>query len=418
MTNDTTQAQQDLALMEPDSAFGSVRSRPFARGGERLTAKDILARARVAVPLLREQGVEIECARHLPPAVVDILRQTGVFRMAMPRAWDGPEMDPMQQTEVIEELATGDASAAWCAMIGCDSGFYSGYLDEERAREMFPRLDMVTAGWLAPEGKAERVSGGFTISGRWRFASGCTHSDWMVAGCIVHSGGVPEPSTGPLPVHWRIMLARPEQFRIEDTWFTTGLAGSGSCDYVATELFIPESHSFLFSEPRRPGPLYQAPDAVLRKMAGVPLGVARAALDHVRGIARHRVERQSKTPWPESYRVQVAIAEAALELSAARHAVYASLEAQWDRLTKGESPLPDERAAVVLARFGAFRAARAVVTRLYDLVGGSAIYRERSPMDRLLRDITTMSQHVEAQETTLQACGQLLLGQRPGHPFI
>jgi alkylation response protein AidB-like acyl-CoA dehydrogenase len=393
--NGATNSMEELTVQKPEHDLG--------------TAEGILAAARAAAPLLRERAAAIEANRHLPPDVVELLRSTGVFRMNMPKAWGGPELPSPRQVEVIEALAVGDPSAAWCAMIGSDSGIYSGFLAEEVARELFPRLDMVTAGWIHPEGVAERVAGGYRVSGRWRFGSGCTHSDWLVAGCRVYRDGEPEPDPGGGPVHWRIMLARPEDYEITDTWHTTGLAGSGSRDYAVTDLFVPEERSFSLAEPHRPGPLHALPDTILRKMSGVPLGVSRAALDYVRKLAETRVDRSTGLPWAGEYRVRAGIAAAEAELAAARAGVYTSLEQQWQRLTAGTGSSLDDRAAVALARHTAFRTARSILNRLYDLVGGSSIYRDAGPLDRWLRDVTTMNQHAVAQDGILQAAGELLL---------
>ncbi|WP_433273765.1 acyl-CoA dehydrogenase family protein [Actinosynnema sp. CS-041913] len=383
-----------------------------------LTGPQILDRARRIAPVLRQRAAEIEEARRLPDDVVALLRDAGVFRMAVPPSWGGPGMTSAQQTEVIEVLATGDASAAWCAMIGMDSGIYAGYLDEAVAREFYPRLDMVTAGWIHPQGRADRVPGGYLVSGEWRFGSGCTHCDRLAAGCVVHRDGEPEPGPDGGPVHWRVMLARPEQFEIVDTWFTTGLAGSGSRDYRVTGLFVPEEHSFSFTRPRREGPLHASPEAILRKMPGVPLGVARAAVDHVRSLAETRVDRITLARWSGSHHVQAVIAGAEMELAAARFAVYANLDRQWERLAAGESLTVDERAGTALARYQAFRTARSVVGKLYDLVGGASVYRPTSPLDRWLRDLTTMCQHAVAQDSVVQASGELILGGTPANPFI
>src|ERR1700754_4816253 len=115
----------------------------------------ILANAEEIGPLLREHAADVEAARRLTEPVVDALRFTGVFRMAMPATWGGPEVDICRQNEILETLAGADASAAWCAMIGSDSGFYSGYIDDAAARSLYPNLDAVTAGWIAPAGILE-----------------------------------------------------------------------------------------------------------------------------------------------------------------------------------------------------------------------------------------------------------------------
>src|SRR4051794_2363078 len=140
------------------------------------TGAEILGRARALAPLLRERSEEIERARRLPDDVVELLRATGVFRMGFGRDWGGPELTSAEQTEVVEALAYGDTSAGWCAMIGMDTGLYANFLDRSVAAEMFPSLDMITAGLLFPVGRAEKVAGGYRLSGRWQFGSGITHA--------------------------------------------------------------------------------------------------------------------------------------------------------------------------------------------------------------------------------------------------
>ncbi|MFJ1808390.1 MULTISPECIES: acyl-CoA dehydrogenase family protein [unclassified Streptomyces] len=383
------------------------------------TAEDILRRAREAVPFLRERAADTEAARRLPEDVVDLLRRNGVFRAAAPKDRGGPELTSVQQTELIETLATGDVSTAWCAMIGMDSGIYAGYLEEDAVQEFYGDLDTPNSGWIHPQGRAERVPGGYRVSGHWRFGSGSTHCEVLVAGCQVFKDGQPEtdPVTGD-PVHWRVMVARPEQYEIVDTWFTTGLAGSGSRDYKVTDLFVPEEHSFSFHVPRRTGPLHATPDAILRKMSGVPLGLARAAVDHVRELAQSRVDRETGTPWTQNPRVQSTLARAEMELAAARAAVYSGLEEQWAALERGDETTAQQRTATALARYHAFRTARNIVTDLFDLVGGSSIYRQKSPLDRWLRDANTMCQHAVAQESILELTGQVLLGGESRSPFL
>ena len=382
------------------------------------TAGDILARVREIVPLLRESSTLIEECRRLPNSTVELLRHSGVFRAAMPKAWGGPELTSMQQTELIETIATGDVSAAWCSMIGMDSGIYSGFLSDKVARELYPRLDMANSGWIHPQGRAERVPGGFRVTGNWRFGSGITHCDVLVAGCLVIADGVPEqdPISG-TPEHWRVIVSKPSEFHITDTWHTTGLAGSGSFDYSAKNLFVPEEHSFSFSAPFREGPLHSAPDAILRKMSGVPLGMARACLDYVRSLVPDRTDRESKTRWANDVRVQSTLARAEMELAAVRASVYSSLEAQWEKLSTGDAFSIDDRVSTALARYHAFRTCRSIIQTMYDLVGGASVYK-RSPMDRWLRDAETMCQHAVAQDSILQLAGNVLVGGKSTSPFF
>jgi alkylation response protein AidB-like acyl-CoA dehydrogenase len=148
--------------------------------GSALDGAAILANADRIGPLLREHAAEVEAARRLTEPVVDALRSTGVFRMAMPATWGGPELDICRQIEIIETLSRADASAGWCAQIGADSGYYSAYIDDAAARSLYPDLDAVTAGWLTPAGTLEVCDGGYRLSGRWSFGSGVTHVDVIV----------------------------------------------------------------------------------------------------------------------------------------------------------------------------------------------------------------------------------------------
>ncbi|MEU0235329.1 MULTISPECIES: acyl-CoA dehydrogenase family protein [unclassified Streptomyces] len=382
------------------------------------TADAIIARAKDIQPLLRESAARIEEHRRLPEDIVELLRSSGVFRAAMPRAWGGPELTSVEQTRLIETIAYGDVSAGWCSMIGMDSGIYSGFLDQDVARKLYPSLDMAQSGWIYPQGRAERVEGGYLVSGRWRFGSGSTHCDLLAAGCVVHENGAPVIDGATGKGEWRVVLATPDKYQFLDTWYTTGLAGSGSIDYEADGLFVPAEHSFSFAEPVRTGPLHDAPDAILRKMAGIPLGLARAALDHVRELAKDRTDRETGLPWPDDHRVQETVAGLEAEFLAARSAVYATLERQWDALDDRVERAADERVETALARYHAFRTARHVVQTLFDLVGGASVYRKKSPMDRWLRDANTMNQHAVAQSSILQLTGNVLLGGRSTSPFF
>ncbi|MFD0361174.1 acyl-CoA dehydrogenase family protein [Nocardia sp. GCM10030253] len=377
------------------------RTDPLPRAGA-----EILARAQSLAPRLRERAEEIERARRLPSDIVDLLRDAGVFRMAFSHAWGGPELTSIEQTEVVEALAYGDASVGWCAMIGSDTGLYARFLDEAVAKEMFPSIDMVTAGLLFPTGRAERVSGGFRLTGRWQFGSGITHADWVVSGAFIQRDGQPERDADGAPDSRLFMVPR-AKVEIIDTWHTTGLAGSGSCDYTITDIFVPEEHTLEFATVRgETGPLSQ-PEVHMRNMPAVPLGVARAALDYA------RAESVAKA---DDYRLQVTIAECEADFHATRAGVYAAMRRQWEILsTDGtlDALTPDERAALPLSRLHAFRTARSIVQRLYDLRQTSSIYRP-SPLDRWLRDTNTMCQHIVAQDRILQSAGAHLMGGAPG----
>ncbi|WP_369201061.1 acyl-CoA dehydrogenase family protein [Streptomyces sp. PU-14G] len=383
------------------------------------TAEDILSAARALVPALRARAAQIEEARRLPADLVEAVRATGAFRMGFAAEFRGPALTAAQQTRVLEELAYGDSSVGWCAMVGMDSGLFATYLPRPAVRRVFPSLDMSTAGMLAPAGRAERVPGGYRLSGHWSFGSGIAHADWVFAGAHTCTDGELDRDADGNP-NWRVLLVPPDEAELIDTWHATGLAGSGSMDYELHGVFVPEERSFTFRAPRsRTGPL-STPDLQMRKMPGVPLGAARAALDHVRETARHLAGPGTGRAWSEQTRVHTVLAECAAELTAARYGVYRSLEHRWNRLEPDATQAdltPEERVDTMLARVRAFRGARDVVRRLCELTA-TASHPLPPVLDRRLRDLETMCQHFMAQDQIIQSAGAHLLGGTPHNPLV
>jgi alkylation response protein AidB-like acyl-CoA dehydrogenase len=388
----------------------SLRAAREPAGPDR--AGDILERARALAPLLRERAAETEQLRRLPADIVELLRDTGVFRMGFARSWGGPELSSIEQTEVIEALSYGDTAAGWCAMIGSDTGLYASFLEREVAERMFTSLDSVTAGLLFPTGRAELALGGYRLTGRWQFGSGVTHADWVISGAFLYRDGVPVPGADGSAHDSRLFLVPRADVEVIDTWHTTGLAGSGSCDYSIIDVFVPDEHTLTFDTVRNgTGPLAQ-PEVHMRNMPGVALGLARAALDHAAEVA-------IAAGRADDYRTQITLADCEADYAATRHGVYGALRRQHEVLAAGSSLdrlTPRERAALPLSRRHAFQTARSIVTRLYDLLQTLAIYRS-SPMDRWLRDSITMCQHIVAQDRILQTAGAHLLGGRPAFPL-
>src|SRR5271169_1640071 len=142
---------------------------------------------------IRVASDEIETGRRLPESIAAAMKEAGVFSMAMPRVWGGPELDPLTQIRVIEALALADGSVGWCAMIGCDSGYVSAFLDQDVGRAMYPDLLVATGAAATTTGQALRVPSGYRVSGRFPFVSGCHHGEWAWLGCTVIEDGAAEP---------------------------------------------------------------------------------------------------------------------------------------------------------------------------------------------------------------------------------
>jgi indole-3-acetate monooxygenase len=381
---------------------------PSPQAGLSMSVSDIYANARGLGTYLKEKSAEIDVARRLPPEVVARLREAGMFRLAMPKDWGGPELNIMEQVEVIEELSKANASVGWCAMIGCDSGFVTGYLEDQVARKLFPRLDTATAGNFFPTGRADRIDGGYKINGQWTFGSGITHADFAMSTCIIFEKGAPMLNGG-VPVSRR-MVAPAAAYEIIDNWYTTGMRGTGSVDFRANDLFIPEEHSYSVFEPaKRDGTLWRRPTTFIPKFSGVPLGCARATIDLVTEMMQSKVELPGGRPYKNLPRIQSVIADAEMILGAARSYVFSAMEQEWNRLERREVPTEKERADAWLSRVNVAQSARDVIRMLYDAVGGSAIYSKRSRLDLALRDAETWCQHLAVQRRTLEWVGALLL---------
>src|SRR2546421_8935780 len=153
---------------------------------ESLTGSAILEAARALAPQIRAAAEEIEQGRRLPLPLVQAMKDAGIFRMPMPRAGGGPEVEPLMQIRIVEALSAADPSVGWCAMIGSDGGFFSAFLEDSIGRALYPDLDLVTGSSTRPTGRATVVDGGYRVGGRWQVSSGCQHSTYLVGNCLVY----------------------------------------------------------------------------------------------------------------------------------------------------------------------------------------------------------------------------------------
>lgn len=379
-----------------------------------LNDEAILARAKEIEPILRSHSAEAERERRLGQPVVDALRCSGVFRMAMPAAWGGPETDVCKQVEIIETLAKADASAAWCAMIGSETGFWASYIEEPAARRLFPSLDTITAGFQGPAGILEVCDGGYQLSGRWSFGSGVTHADVILGGATVTENGESR-RTASGRTEYRIAMLPAQQWQILETWDPDGLAGSGSHDYMIFDAFVPEEYTFTPGQYKRPEPLYSwfglAPSAGV----GVPLGVAAEALDVARRSLEVKVSKVSMRSVAGEPSVRSALARAAALIGSTRSYVYDTLGALLATLAAGDRPSFDQRAQWAGCVVHTGTTCREAVQILVDAVGSGALQRS-SPLSRQLRDLNMIAQHGLTNQRVWEWAGGLYFGQSSPSP--
>ena len=364
------------------------------------------------------ENVEESCT--LPSEVVEILREAGCFRMNMPKKWGGPELTSMEQLTIIETVSAVSSEAGWCLMIGSDSGIYSGYLDDNAAKELYPSLDMVQAGWIYPGGKAIDMGDSYQVTGQWTFGSGIKHADRIAAGCIVFKDGEPKMRKNG-DIEWIVVIGTQDDFTVVDNWNTTGLRGTGSHDYQTRNTMFEKRYCFSFlDDAKRDGVLWRRNDTFLRKMPGIPLGVCRGALDFVQEYLQLRRDFNTQVLIRESESAMTCVARCEMRFGAARAYLMHSVSELWQKLEAGETPSEKLRADICLSRVNVFRETRGIITDLYDLVGGPAIRKGKTPLDKAVRDAQTWCQHVVGKESSITASGNLLLNhkQSKGFPML
>ena len=371
---------------------------------------------------IRAASDEIERGRRIPSDIAAAMRDAGVFGMAMPRVWGGPELDPLTQFRVIEALAMADGSVGWCAMIGCDGGYVTAFLDQDVARAMYPDVLVATGAAATTTGRATRVPGGYRVSGRFPFVSGGHHCEWLWVGCIVVDDGTPRVDGNGVP-ETRQCLLRLSQCEILDTWHTTGLRGTGSNDVVVRDEFVEEARTFSFQDPeliKRSGSLYAFPFMFIAKGSAPALGIARHALHALIESAAAKPARRytlgERLEAPKVLRddvyVQEAVGRAETLLAAARGYFFDVMGDLWATLLDGRQPCDRQLALFATAYPHIVGVCVDVVQLAYKAAGGTAVY-QKGPLDRCLRDVLTMNQHVIGTLRTYEMAGRLLLGLEP-----
>src|SRR5947208_639601 len=279
-------------------------------------AQTYLDRARELRPMLAAAGDAIERGREVTPKIVDALIDNGIFRILLPKSLGGAELDPLTYTAVLEELAKGDGSTAWC--LGQNSGcsMIAPYLPADTAEEVFggPRGILAWGPDLPGAGRTVAVEGGYRLTGRWGFATGSRHARWL--GChvpVFELDGSPRLlPNGRQQV--RTMVFRKSEAQIIDNWHVLGLRATGSDSYALEDHFVPQHYTAgrdNFDELREKGPLYQFTSGMIYAMSfsHVSMGIAKGAYDSFIEIARDKVPRGAKGTLRQHNVIQSQIAQ-------------------------------------------------------------------------------------------------------------
>ena len=368
---------------------------------------------------LRAESATNEALRQLSPATEDALRSVGAFGLCAPVELGGVNAHPVLQTQAIAEITSHDTAAGWCALIGAhESAWLASRLPDGSAERIFANADQrwpVTCGSIAPDGEAEQVDGGWLVNGRWGWASGIHHSDYVLAQCRI-IGRDPEPGKPPPLV---IASAPKSDVTVEDTWHTLGMRGTGSTHYRFDNVFVPDEMCLVgFERPPLRGDGWLARPTVTFLTAagyGFPLGVARRAVEEITQLASAHTRTGQRAAIASQQHFQADLGRCAAQLDAmegfGQQLFQELLDAPIRSLS--DAVLMDDRARSALR--WAHQTAEEIVRTAHEHAGGPAVYSD-NVLARLLRDIQTVSQHVIQTQSAYIRRGQHQLGfeVRPG----
>ena len=362
-------------------------------------------------PLVTEHALESERAARLAAPVVAGLIEHGLLRLWIPRACGGFELELAQALAIYERAAAIDGSFGFAVMIGAGGGLFGAYLRPQPAREIFSPREAVIAGSGAPDGRAERVAGGYRVSGRWRYASGAHYASRFTANCVVTSAGTAVRDANGQPLI-RAMAFTPAQVRIIENWDAVGMRATGSHDIAVTDVSVAEEYTFsLASEERHePGALYRLPFEVLTELpvAAVTLGIARHALAEFARLAKHKHPAHSATLLAADPAFAARYAESrAMQVMASAALAHLSREA-WEAALADRPLSQAERAGITAGCALAVARLREAVGALMPFAGMTAIMAAH-PLARAWRDLQAVAAHTSVAPLHFAAAGAELL---------
>lgn len=359
--------------------------------------------ARALAPLAAEHAGDSERDATLAAPVVAALADSPIPSMLVPESLGGGQREPAEMVAALEEIALGDGSAAWCAMVAATSGLVAAYVDPDFAREAFGP-PAIAGGVYAPMGRATRDGNDYVLSGRWPFTSGCRHATTLMGGAIAddaNGGGV------------RVMVFPASEATVHDTWDVIGLRGTGSHDTEVSDLRVPVEYTASLSadRPRDDGPLYAFPPFGLLALgiASVALGIARGSVGELSQLAAAKKPGGSTRSLAERPAIQASVAKAEALTGSARAFIHEAVGEAWDQAQMGGEIDVAARAKLRLAATHATRASTDAVDLMAEAGGGTAIY-SKSPLARRFRDIHTATAHMMIAPPSWELAGRIKLG--------
>jgi indole-3-acetate monooxygenase len=382
-----------------------------------VAASDPVGAACELLQLIRTHADETERGRKLATPVVEALRRSGLMSMGVPAVLGGLETPIGQALRAIEEISYADGAAGWNVMIAFDSGVMTAFFHAPRARELVASMPRaIVASSVNPPGQLQRTKGGYRLTGRWRFGSGCQQADAFIVVAMLYDGGTSVVGADGVPEVWLVAVPA-ASVKILDTWHVAGLRGTGSHDFAIDNLFVEEGFAqpMNFELPADQGPLYAFPMIAGFGAAKGPvaIGIARHAIDTLKELAKAKTATGQKNSLRERAAIQIDLARAEAIMRSARAFLYQTVDEVWQSLLAGNPVASEQRALVWLAAVDAVNRATQAVDLMFSAGGATAIH-ESSALERCFRDSHVVGAHVLVQPAVYEAAGRVLLDLPPG----
>ena len=379
--------------------------------------------AALATPI-KARAAQIEADRRVPMDIIDMLRGAGYFDLVKPSAYGGLEADFSTLVDLNTDLAKSCASTAWVAGLLAAHQWLVGSFPAQAQHDVWgANPDALVCGSYAPVCQAEATEGGYLISGRWSFASGCECAQWSLCAAILPAQGDREK---PAPA---FLLVPEADYTIADTWHVIGLAGTGSKTLVLDNVFVPAHRTLLFSEttsgetpgaklyPHHPGFSIPMLSAIPSCLASVAVGAAQGALEDYLERTARRVTRGAvaggQNRMAEFATIQLRVAEATASVDAARRGLVADLRDREGTVNAGEKVSVEERIKSRLGQAFAVSLAIRATEALNASTGGQGLDLA-NPIQRAWRDANAVGRHISMNWDTVGTMyGQMALGLEP-----
>jgi resorcinol 4-hydroxylase (FADH2) len=378
---------------------------------------------RAALPEIAKRAPVAEQNRQVPPGNVALLREAGFLRLVQPRAFGGLEADFDVLVGLTMEVAAACASTGWvCGLAAAHQWLVANFPEEAQHDVWGENPDALVCGSYAPAGKAVAVDGGWRITGRWSFASGCDITQWAACGTLL-----PASADGQPPIA-ALMLVPRGDWKIDDTWNVVGLAGTGSKTLEITDVFVPAHRVLTFRDTcagTSPGaalydnPLYSAPmlSTIASCLACTAVGAAQGALDAYLAATSRRVTRGAvaggNAKMAEFPTIQLRVAEAAASVDAARTILLRDLRTVIETVHRGELISQEQRITSRRGQAFAVSLALRAAEALNASTGGQGLDLA-NPVQRAWRDVNAVGRHISMNWDAVGTMfGQLALGLEP-----